>query len=123
MLRDGPTTPGRPSKPAVSPARGSTSCAAPGAGLDQLRRAVEQAVCRQDKGAEAVVPATAVRCADSLRRAAESLARARRLAGRGDAEELVAAELRAALDALGEVTGTVCSEDILDIFQRFCIGK
>jgi len=95
-----------------------------GAGLDQLRRAVEQAVCRQDKGAEAVVPATAVRCADSLRRAAESLARARRLAGRGDAEELVAAELRAALDALGEVTGTVCSEDILDrIFQRFCIGK
>ncbi|HEX7447478.1 MAG TPA: hypothetical protein VF306_08030 [Pirellulales bacterium] len=39
-------------------------------------------------------------------------------------EELVAAELRLALDALGQVVGTVYTDDVLDrIFSRFCIGK
>jgi tRNA modification GTPase len=36
----------------------------------------------------------------------------------------VAAEIRAALDDLGQVLGAVYTEDILDrIFSRFCIGK
>ena len=44
----------------------------------------------------------------------------RRIAG----EELVAAEIRAALDELGRVVGSVYTEDLLDrIFSRFCIGK
>jgi tRNA modification GTPase len=39
-------------------------------------------------------------------------------------EELVAAELRVALDHLGRVAGQVVTDDILDrIFSRFCIGK
>jgi tRNA modification GTPase len=38
--------------------------------------------------------------------------------------ELLALELRAALDQLGEIAGTVYSDDLLDrIFSRFCIGK
>ncbi len=38
--------------------------------------------------------------------------------------ELVAADLRAALHAIGEVTGAVDVEEILDaLFGRFCIGK
>ena len=38
--------------------------------------------------------------------------------------ECVALELRMALQALGEIVGTVTNEDILDqIFREFCIGK
>lgn len=38
--------------------------------------------------------------------------------------ELVAIDLKEALDALGEVIGVTTTEDILDaIFSRFCIGK
>lgn len=38
--------------------------------------------------------------------------------------ELVAAELREALEALGEVVGRIDSEDVLDkVFASFCIGK
>jgi tRNA modification GTPase len=38
--------------------------------------------------------------------------------------ELSMVDIRAALDALGEITGLVATDDILDaIFGRFCIGK
>jgi tRNA modification GTPase len=38
--------------------------------------------------------------------------------------ELLAIDLKDALDALGEVVGVTTTEDILDqIFDRFCIGK
>ncbi|MBU9889161.1 MAG: tRNA uridine-5-carboxymethylaminomethyl(34) synthesis GTPase MnmE [Candidatus Omnitrophica bacterium] len=38
--------------------------------------------------------------------------------------EFVTVDLRAALDALKELTGEVCTEDLLDaIFSEFCIGK
>ncbi|MFM7739014.1 MAG: hypothetical protein ACKO9H_06395 [Planctomycetota bacterium] len=42
----------------------------------------------------------------------------------GWGEELVAAELRVALDNLGQIAGTVYNDEILGrIFSRFCIGK
>ena len=38
--------------------------------------------------------------------------------------ELLALELRSALDQLGEMVGAVYTDDLLDrIFSRFCIGK
>jgi tRNA modification GTPase len=41
-----------------------------------------------------------------------------------DPPELAASALRAALDQLGEMTGAVYTNDLLDrIFSRFCIGK
>jgi tRNA modification GTPase len=59
-----------------------------------------------------------------LRRAAEALAEARGAAAAGLGEELLAAEIRAALDELGRVVGAVYTDDVLDvIFSRFCIGK
>jgi tRNA modification GTPase len=68
--------------------------------------------------------ATASRCEESLRSAAMSLTTARDLAHQRDAEDLLAAELRTALDHLGRVVGAVVTDDILDrIFSKFCIGK
>jgi tRNA modification GTPase len=41
-----------------------------------------------------------------------------------DSLELLAAELRAALDSLGRILGIVSPDDILGlIFSKFCIGK
>jgi tRNA modification GTPase len=46
------------------------------------------------------------------------------LAAEGGFEELVAAEIRAALMEIGAVVGAVYTDDVLDrIFSRFCIGK
>ena len=42
----------------------------------------------------------------------------------GWSEDVIALDLRAALDRLGEIVGVVTTEDILgEIFQNFCIGK
>ncbi len=38
--------------------------------------------------------------------------------------ELIAMDLRRAVDIIGEVTGEVVTDDILDVvFSTFCIGK
>ena len=94
------------------------------AGLAQLAAAVRRRLEAAITGDVPFVAGTALRCRESLRLAAESLAQARRLAVDQSGEELVAAELRLALEELGKVAGTVYTDDILDrIFSRFCIGK
>jgi len=98
-----------------------------GAGLDQLRETIRRQLAAEGIGADsplAAVAATAARCHESLRLAAECLARAGEMAATAAGDELVAAEIRAALTELGRVVGAVYSDDLLDrIFSRFCIGK
>jgi tRNA modification GTPase len=61
---------------------------------------------------------------DCLRRAKEAIAAARASLERGDAPEFTAVELRAALAAVGEITGGSDADDVLgEIFRNFCIGK
>jgi tRNA modification GTPase len=97
-----------------------------GLGLDMLKVAIQSeliAVAAAANPAGAVV-ATAVRCRESLRPAAESLARARDIAITRQGDELIAAEIRAALLDLGKVVGAIYTDDLLDrVFSRFCIGK
>jgi tRNA modification GTPase len=39
-------------------------------------------------------------------------------------KELIALDIRQALDALGEIAGIIYHDDLLDhIFSKFCIGK
>lgn len=61
---------------------------------------------------------------DALQRAQQAIERGYQcLTGMG-AGELLAEELRIAQTALGEITGTFTTEDLLDqIFSSFCIGK
>jgi tRNA modification GTPase len=95
-----------------------------GVGLDRLRSWLRECVVKASGSEGSVVAATAVRCRESLRLAEASLAAALELARGTEGDELVAAEVRMALDELGKVAGAVYSEDLLDrIFSRFCVGK
>ena len=95
-----------------------------GHGLAKLRQAIGQQIVDGLSEETSVVAGTAIRCRESLRLASTALARARQATSGGIGEEIVAAELRGALDELGKVVGAVYTDDILDrIFSRFCIGK
>jgi tRNA modification GTPase len=95
-----------------------------GAGISQLK-----AVISKKLGGISHAPAHAViseRHRNLLETARSELEQAReRLAGGGEPGAAPAAEhLRAALEALGQVTGRVYHNELLDnIFSRFCIGK
>lgn len=67
---------------------------------------------------------TRVRHRDALIKAEQCLTNARDGLNTGLPLDLVAVDLRAGLDQIGEITGHISSEDILDqIFREFCIGK
>ena len=60
----------------------------------------------------------------ALRQAEEALGRGLALAAGGGASEFVAEDLRLATRAIGQITGRVDVEDVLDrLFSSFCIGK
>lgn len=95
-----------------------------GIGLSDLVRAIHERVASSEAHESPVVAGTSDRCRESLRLAAESLCRAQATAHASLGEELVAAEIRVALDEVGKVAGAVYTDDVLDrIFSRFCIGK
>jgi tRNA modification GTPase len=93
-----------------------------GAGLDALRVAIRDLAGYRDLGEGAFT---------ARRRHLEALERAKKHFDAGvhalkqsNAGELLAEELRLAQQALGEITGTFTSDDLLGrIFAEFCIGK
>ena len=61
---------------------------------------------------------------DSVREALERVSHALDVAGTGLAMDAIVQDLEDSLDSLGEVTGEVCADDILEsIFTNFCVGK
>lgn len=94
-----------------------------GQGLGELRAAIVTAL-NQPATETRALTSTAIRCSASLQAAAATLTAAAELAASGASEEWIAAELRLALDDLGQVVGAIYTDDILDrVFSRFCIGK
>ena len=95
-----------------------------GAGIDELRTAIRTqlvgAGCETTDG----VMITNIRHQTALDRAGLSLQQARASIGEGMAAELVAIDVRSAADALGEITGAITTDEILErVFSEFCIGK
>lgn len=89
---------------------------------NQLVERVESLTSDEGLG---MLPTTAQRCRDSLQRCATALEGAIQMTrGIGMHEELVAAEIRLAMEELGWIAGEVYTDDLLDrIFSQFCIGK
>ena len=85
---------------------------------------IQETLSESRPGERQFVGSTAARSLDSLRRSRESLDQAINAAECQAGHELVAIEIRLAIDSLGEIIGTVYTDDLLDrIFSRFCIGK
>jgi tRNA modification GTPase len=95
-----------------------------GWGVEMVKSALRaQLVSGSFEAAESVT-VTNVRHRDALRRAGESLGQALESVQCGMAGELISIDVRAAADALGEITGAITTDEILGrIFSEFCIGK
>ncbi|ABB24867.1 tRNA uridine-5-carboxymethylaminomethyl(34) synthesis GTPase MnmE [Pelodictyon luteolum] len=95
-----------------------------GEGIEELKLLMASMVEGLDKLHEASVLVTSLRHYEALRNASDALHNALGLIEGGEATELIAFELRSALDYVGEITGKVVSEELLNtIFGQFCIGK
>jgi len=95
-----------------------------GQGLEELSRRIFEIVVGHGP-AEPPEIAPNLRQKAALERAEEALKRALTLLAQPEPlPELLSLELREALSVLGEITGEVTTEDLLDrIFSTFCIGK
>jgi tRNA modification GTPase len=92
-----------------------------GAGWDELRAALRSRLGASAGEAPAL---THVRHAHALERVIASLTRGNEARKAGLSDEAVLIDFRDALDALGEITGDVATEELYDkIFATFCIGK
>ncbi len=95
-----------------------------GEGVEMLRERLESVVLTRRSEETGSVLGTAARCGGSLLGASQSLRKSIELATSQAGHEFVASELRLAIEHLGEVTGAVYTDDLLDrVFSRFCIGK
>ena len=90
-------------------------------GLDALRAALGDAAASLTRSP--LAPSQS-RCRGHVLACQERLREARTHAAHNDPPELLALALRGALGPLGEMTGAVYTNDLLDrVFSRFCIGK
>lgn len=93
-------------------------------GIDAVMDKIEDALNLSVTSSESVVSSTVQRASSSLREAGGSVEAAVAAAENQMGDEIVAAEIREALNSLGLVVGVVYTDDILDlVFGRFCIGK
>ena len=93
-----------------------------GAGIDDLRETIRQLAGYQDLGEGAFTARR--RHVDAIAFAEEHFRRGRQALEKNRAGELLAEDLRLSHEALGEVTGSLTSDDLLGrIFSEFCIGK
>ena len=93
-------------------------------GLNELKNKIFDIIynghCKTPEG----IFITRERHRELLSKAHDSLNKALHAINQNLSSEFIAADLRLALESLGEITGETYSEDVLNrIFQEFCIGK
>ncbi len=94
-----------------------------GDGLGDLENEILSRISKQNLRPENAL-AINMRHRDCLRRALEACDRARKTLDETFSPEYLSVDLNEALEAVGEVIGTVGVEQILDsVFGQFCIGK
>jgi tRNA modification GTPase len=95
-----------------------------GAGIEMLKDAIKDVVWSGEIKAEMLQVMINSRHQDALRRARAALVSTRDGLRADQTLEVVAMELRIAVNAAGEIVGKTTTEDLLDsIFSQFCIGK
>jgi tRNA modification GTPase len=99
-------------------------CCLSGQGIETLKDAIKELIWSGEIKAEMLQVMINSRHQDALNRARTATQRTID-ALRGDTTlELVALDLRIAVNAVGEIVGKTATEDLLDsIFSQFCIGK
>jgi tRNA modification GTPase len=95
-----------------------------GWGFKELKESIRSRLSYASLEASEGVLLTNVRHRLALERTASSLREALDATGKALAPEFVAMDLRGAAEALGEVTGVITSDEILNhVFAQFCVGK
>ncbi len=93
-------------------------------GLEDLKDAIKDAVWSGEIRGEMLQVMISSRHQDALQRSRTASVRASDALAGGLTLELVAADLRSAVAAVGEIVGKTSNEDLLDsIFSQFCLGK
>ncbi|MFQ6032589.1 MAG: tRNA uridine-5-carboxymethylaminomethyl(34) synthesis GTPase MnmE, partial [Candidatus Zixiibacteriota bacterium] len=95
-----------------------------GDGIEKLKEMIISCALTLKKDQPQGVILSSLRHKDALTRAKRSLSLAKNSLQKNLSPEFVALDLKAALDAIGEVIGKTVTDDILNkIFSEFCIGK
>ncbi|GAC1692075.1 MAG: hypothetical protein NVS9B9_14460 [Ktedonobacteraceae bacterium] len=95
-----------------------------GIGLPALEDAIAELVLAGKTISSDSVLITNARHQEALQRAADHMQASQNSLEQALPLDFVSIDLRAAYEALGEVTGEAASDDLLDtIFREFCIGK
>jgi tRNA modification GTPase len=95
-----------------------------GEGLLNLKNSITALSSPGDEDQKEPPLVALLRHKNALERAGFGLQRALQSAKENASVEFIAADLREALDALGEIVGETTTDEILDqIFNQFCIGK
>lgn len=98
--------------------------AAEGANMDELKDALVEKVNLGKLNTQQQTIVTNLRHVDSLNKTYAALDDVLNGLSLGMSGDLVAADIRRALYSLGEITGEITTDDLLDnIFTKFCIGK
>jgi tRNA modification GTPase len=93
-------------------------------GVESLKDAIREAVWSGEIKAEMLQVMINSRHQDALMRAREAALLTVAALRADEPLDLVALDLRIAVNAVGEIVGKTTTEDLLDmIFSQFCIGK
>jgi tRNA modification GTPase len=113
-----------PAADGLLPAPAVRISALSGEGLDALEQALVETVLSGQVTASEAPMVTNPRHKEALERALDHVQAAGAAHRRGELPELLAIDLSAAVQALGEITGQAAAEDLIEaIFANFCVGK